>query len=160
VAQGVLRAADPVLDPSVCAVARVKLGELPEWGVGGERGVAPAVALFERVELRAGVRALAAHDDSGPGRVAAQCSGREDVGDLGQPGAVAVPTGGVDRVGPDSGRDDADRGPFLVFNWSLIAQPTEKLQLTARSRSPRMWARNSRVQPAVSARIRIGVPCR
>jgi hypothetical protein len=81
---------------------------------------------------------------------------REDVGDLGQPGAVAVPTGGVDRVGPDSGRDDADRGPFLV----LIAQPTEKLQLTARSRSPRMWARNSRVQPAVSARIRIGVPCR
>jgi hypothetical protein len=42
----------------------------------------------------------------------------------------------------------------------LIAQPTEKLLLTASSWSARMWARNSRVQPAVSARMRIGVPWR
>src|SRR4051812_28789870 len=38
-----------------------------------------------------------------------------------------------------------------------MAQPTENSQLTASSRRPRTWARNSRVQPAVSARIRIGL---
>jgi len=39
---------------------------------------------------------------------------------------------------------------------SVIAQPTENPQLTPVSRKPRMWARNSRVQPAPSARTRIG----
>jgi hypothetical protein len=89
------------------------VGELPEGGVGGERGVAPAVGLFERVELCAEVRAFAAHDDSGPGRVADQTTRREGTGDLGQTGAVAVAAVGVDRVGPDSGRDGADRGSYL-----------------------------------------------
>jgi hypothetical protein len=40
---------------------------------GREGGVAPAVTLFERVQMGAGMRALAAHDHSGPGRVAGQC---------------------------------------------------------------------------------------
>ena len=72
---GVLRAADAVLDPGVRAVAGVEVGELPERGVGGERGVAPPVGLFERVELRAGVRAFATHDHPDPDRVAGQGPG-------------------------------------------------------------------------------------
>lgn len=51
---GVLRAADPVLDRGVRAVSGVEVSELPEPGVGRERGVAPAVGFFERVELRPG----------------------------------------------------------------------------------------------------------
>lgn len=51
---GVLRGADAVLDPGVCAVAAVEVGELPDCGVGREGGVAPAVTLFERVQLGAG----------------------------------------------------------------------------------------------------------
>jgi Phosphoesterase family len=43
---------DPVLDPGVRAVPGVEPGELAERGVGGERGVAPPVALLERVEPR------------------------------------------------------------------------------------------------------------
>jgi hypothetical protein len=35
---------------------RIKLSELPDRGVGGERGVAPTVGLFERIELRSRVR--------------------------------------------------------------------------------------------------------
>ena len=73
---GVFRAADAVLDPGVGAVAGVQAGELPDAGVGGERGVAPAVGLFERVELRAGVRAFPAHDHPDPRRVADQRRGR------------------------------------------------------------------------------------
>ena len=153
---GVLRAADPVLDPGMRAVSRVEASELPECGVGGERGVAPAVTFLERVELRSGVRTFAAHDHSGPARVARQRTGRQDTGDLGQGCAVAVPTVGVDRVGPDPGWD----GAIAARSLSVIAQPTENSQLTASSWRLRMWVRNSRVQPAVSARTRIGVPCR
>jgi len=51
-----------------CAVPGVERGELPGPGVGGERGVAPPVAFFEGVELRAGVRTLAAHDHPRPDR--------------------------------------------------------------------------------------------
>ena len=43
-------------------------------------------------------------------------------------------------------------------SFSVIDHPTENSLLTAVSRSCRMCARNSRVQPAVSARIMIGVP--
>ena len=97
---GVFRAADPVLDPGVGAVAGVEMGELPERGVGGEGGVAPAVGLFERVELRAGVRAFPAHDHPRPGRVAGQDrAGRTPVISA-RPGAVAVAAVGVDRVRP------------------------------------------------------------
>ena len=97
---GVLRAADAVLDPGVRAVAGVEAGELPDAGVGGERGVAPAVGFLERVELRAGVRAFPAHDHPRSRRVAGQRASGQHAGDLGQPGAVTVPAVGVDRVGP------------------------------------------------------------
>ena len=50
------------------AVLGVEVGELPERGVGGERGVAPPVGLFERVELRARVRPFATHDHPRPDR--------------------------------------------------------------------------------------------
>ena len=39
---GVLRRANPVLDPGVRAVSGIETGELPDAGVGAERGVAPA----------------------------------------------------------------------------------------------------------------------
>jgi hypothetical protein len=58
------------------AVSGVEVGELPETGVGGECGVAPAVGLFERVELSAGVRALSPDDHPGPRRITSQGSGR------------------------------------------------------------------------------------
>ena len=60
----VFPAADPVLDPGVRAVSCVEVGELAELGVGGERGVAPAVGLFEQGQLSAGVGAFAAADDA------------------------------------------------------------------------------------------------
>jgi hypothetical protein len=43
---------------------------------------------------------------------------------------------------------------------SVMAQPTEKSTATPCSRWSRMWVRNAFVQPAVSARIKIGVPWR
>lgn len=46
-------------------MAAVEVGELPECGVGRECGVAPAVTLFERVELGAGVRALLRRENQG-----------------------------------------------------------------------------------------------
>jgi hypothetical protein len=52
----VFRAADPVLDPGMRPVAGIQVRKLSEPGVGGERGVAPPVGLFERIELRTGMR--------------------------------------------------------------------------------------------------------
>src|SRR5829696_2595174 len=69
-----------------CARWRASRRQLSERGVGGERGVAPAVGLFERVELRAGVRTFTADDDPSPSRVADHAARREGTGDLGQPG--------------------------------------------------------------------------
>jgi len=57
---GGLAGADAVLDPGVCAVAGVEERQLPGGGVGGQTLVAPAVTLFEGVELGAGVRAFSA----------------------------------------------------------------------------------------------------
>jgi len=151
---GVLRGANPVLDPGVRAMPGVETGELPEAGVGGERGVAPPIGLFERVELRTGVRTLAAHDHPRPRRVTGQRTGRQNPADLCQTGSAAVTAVSVDRVCPDPRGDGGDRCPFLP----VIAQPTENSQLTDPSRRLRIWVRNSRVQPAVSARTRIGVP--
>lgn len=53
---GVCAGAEAVLDPGVGAVAGVEEGQLPDCGVGGEAWVAPAVAVFEGVQLGAGVR--------------------------------------------------------------------------------------------------------
>jgi hypothetical protein len=55
---GVLAASDAVFDAGVGAVPRVEPGVLPDRGVGGEAGVAPAVAFFDQVELGAGVGAF------------------------------------------------------------------------------------------------------
>src|SRR4051812_48258992 len=43
-----------------------------------------------------------------------QCLGGQDTGDLGDPGALAVSSVGVDRVGPHLLRDGGDRSSFLV----------------------------------------------
>jgi len=59
---GVLRRADPALDPGVGAVPGVEVGELPVPRVGGEGGVAPAISLFEGVELSRGMRTFPTHD--------------------------------------------------------------------------------------------------
>jgi hypothetical protein len=93
-------------------VSRVEVGELPERGVGGERGVAPPITLLERVQLCSRVRALAAHDHPCPGRIPGQTTSGQDAGDLGQAGAVAVAAVGVDRIGPHRLRDGSDRDPF------------------------------------------------
>ena len=84
-------------------------------GVGGEGGVAPAVVLLERVELRTRVRRSRRTIIRLPtGYVAGQRGSGQHAGDLGQTGAVTVAAVGVDRVRPDSGGDGGDRGPFLV----------------------------------------------
>jgi hypothetical protein len=98
----------------VRAVAGVERGELPERGVGDEGGVAPAIALFGRVELGAGVRTFAAHDDPAPGGVAGQCAGGKDASELGSCGTVAVSAVGVDRVGPHRGGQRCDRDAFAL----------------------------------------------
>ena len=49
-------------NPGVGSVSGIEMGELPDVGVGGGGGVAPAVALLEGIKLGAGVRALAVHD--------------------------------------------------------------------------------------------------
>ena len=113
---GVFRASDPVLDPSVCAVAGIEVGELPEGGVGGERGVAPPVSLFERIQLRTGVRAFPAHDHPRPRRIADQRTGGQHAGDLGQRRAVAVSAIGVGRVCLQPLWESADRRAFLVLD--------------------------------------------
>lgn len=57
---GVLAGADAVLDPGVWSVAGFEeLGGLG-GGVGGQELVAPAVAVFEQGQLRAGVGLFAA----------------------------------------------------------------------------------------------------
>jgi hypothetical protein len=53
---GVLRGADAVLHPGVRAVAGIEVGKSSGVSVGREGGVAPAVTLFERVQLGAGMR--------------------------------------------------------------------------------------------------------
>ena len=84
-------------------------------GVGGEGGVAPAVVLLERVELRTRVRRSRRTIIRLPtGYVAGQRGSGQHAGNLGQTGAVTVAAVGVDRVRPDSGGDGGDRGPFLV----------------------------------------------
>jgi len=104
--------------------------------------------------LGTGVRAFAAHDHPGPGRVAGQHLGWEQGGDLGQTGAVAVAAVRIDGVDPDALRDD------LMASRSrlVMCQPTENEQLTLVSCSPRGWCRKSLEQPAPSARTRIGLP--
>jgi HNH endonuclease len=74
---GVLGAADSVFDSGVRAVPSVESGQLPDSGGGGEGGVALAIALFEQVELRAGVRVFPACDDPHPFGVVGQRGGWE-----------------------------------------------------------------------------------
>ena len=116
-------------------------------------GVAPAVALFDQRQLRAGMRAFPAHDDphSRPGRPASARAGSSPV-------SSATP------ASSDGGRRGVERrGPVAVCGSALIAvrsrsvmvQPTENCSSPPGSRSARMWARNSWVPPAPSERIRI-----
>ena len=105
----------------------LEVGELPDAGVGGERGVAPAVGFLERVELRAGVRAFPAHDHPHPRRVA------------GQRGAGSTPVSSATPAPSRVRRRRRSRRPTPRFgmvviaarSFSVIAQPTENSQLTA-----------------------------
>ena len=83
---GVLAGLDAVLDARVAAVARLQVGDVGVGLVGQDRLEAVPVVVGEG-QLRAGVRALAAHDHARPGRPAGQV---QAVGDLGDPGAVVV----------------------------------------------------------------------
>ena len=86
---GVLAASDAVFHAGVAAVPGVEPGVLPDGGVGGEAGVAPAVAFFDQVQLGAGVRSFAAHDDAHAfGVVGEHCHG-EQAGQLGDRGVLA-----------------------------------------------------------------------
>ena len=73
------------------------------WGVGGHDLVAHAFDGVEQGQLRAGVRAFAAHDEPGALRVS---SGGGQAGDFADFGAVAEFTVGVDRGDPVSGLAD------------------------------------------------------
>jgi hypothetical protein len=82
---GVLAAPNPVFDAGVGAVPGVQKGQLPGGGVGGEALVAPAVAVLERVELGAGVRAFSADQHPGAGWVAGQRGGGQQAGSARRP---------------------------------------------------------------------------
>src|SRR5205814_6722917 len=99
---GVFAGADAVLDPGVGAVAGFEVLDRPVagWGVGGHDLVAHAFDGVEQGQLRAGVRAFAAHDEPGALRV---YSGGGQAGDFADFGAVAEFTVGVDRGDPVSG---------------------------------------------------------
>ena len=90
---GVLRGADAVLGAGPAAVAQFEVGELAAGpagaGVGGERGQPVAVAVGQ-AQLRAGVRALAAHDHPHPGRPAGQVEQPGDLDDRGAGAGFAV----------------------------------------------------------------------
>jgi len=64
---GVLGAADPVLDAGVGAVPGLEVGELADFGVGGEGLEPPAAGVGER-ELRPGMGSFPANDDPHAGR--------------------------------------------------------------------------------------------
>ena len=103
---GVLAGADAVLDPCVAAVAQLQGGDVVVVLVGEEACV-PVAVLVEDRELRAGVRPFAAADQPrsrGPGGQV------EAVGQLRDPGAVAVLAFCVDRLQPLGFRDLEDRG--------------------------------------------------
>jgi hypothetical protein len=99
-------AADPVLGPGAAAVTLLEVGELTVtcsgWRVGREAGDAVPVGVGEP-QLRTGWRPFLAHNDPHPGRPARRV---EQIGDLGQPGAVAdAASSGMEPVTtPRSGR--------------------------------------------------------
>ena len=128
---------------------------LPGRGVGGEHLVAHAFDGVEQGQLRAGVRAFAADDEPGAGRVAVVGDQAGQFADLGAGAGFAV---GVEGGNPVAGRCLAVR--MACRTGSVIATPTENRASTPCSRRVRMWASRPWVQPAESDRIRIGVPCR
>jgi hypothetical protein len=79
---GVLRVADPVLDPGVGAVAGLQERQLPDRRVGRYDLVAPPVGLFEQGQLRAGVGSFPPHDQAHPGRPTRQVQQFGDLGDV------------------------------------------------------------------------------
>ncbi len=82
----VFAAPDVVLDACVPAVTDLQeLGGAAAGagGVGEEHLMPQALVLVEQGELGSGVRALAAHDDAGVGRVAVQVDHAGQLGDLG-----------------------------------------------------------------------------
>jgi hypothetical protein len=96
---GGFAAAGPVFDPGVAAVALLEVGELARWGVGEEGGEPVPVDIGEG-QLGAGVGAFAADDDSGTGGPGGEV---EQVGDFGDPGAVAWLAVGVVGSPPPPG---------------------------------------------------------
>ena len=103
---GVLAGSDRVLDASAAAVTELQDGDVAAVLVGEEAGV-PVAMFIEDLELRAGMRPLAADDQPGALR-----PGREidAVRELGHPCAVTVLSVGVDRLLPLVFRDFEDRG--------------------------------------------------
>lgn len=93
---GVLGDADRVLAPGTAAVAQLQGGDVVLALVGDEGGMAVPVGV-EDLELGPGMRALATHDQPcslGPGREV------KGVGQLGNPGALALGPIGFDRALP------------------------------------------------------------
>ena len=93
--------------------------------------VAPAVDGVEQGQLRAGVRAFAAHDE--PGAVRESVGGHE-AGEFADLGAVAQVTVDIEGGDPVVGLLDG------VADSSVIATPTEKKVRMPSARWLRMWA--------------------
>jgi hypothetical protein len=96
----------------VRAVTGIEPGVLPDPGVGGQRGVPVAVALFDQIQLRAGMRPFPAHDHPRPRRVADQRRRGQQAGEFGDGGLVDRPriSVGVHRRGPVAGLQLRDGG--------------------------------------------------
>ena len=133
-------------------MAGVELGVLLGAGVGGEAGVAPAVAVLDQVQLRAGVGPFAAHDDAHAGRVVGEHRCRQGAGRLGDRGRVTL----VPSMSTASVQACVGSAAMAVCSRSVTAQPMEMLWRTSRSRNVLMWARNALDAPAPSVRTRIG----
>jgi hypothetical protein len=91
---------------------QVSDGTVSGYGVGGHDLVAHALDGVEQGQLRAGVRAFAAHDEPGAAWVAGQHAGGQQAGDLADLGAVAWLAVGVD--GGIQSVAESDRMRFSV----------------------------------------------
>jgi hypothetical protein len=122
---GVLAGADAVFDAGVAAVAGIQPGVLPEWGVGGDAGVAPAIAFFEQVQLCAGMRAFPAHDDAHPVGVS---NSHDELIIRGRDVHWLIRSRSPETtLGPRQGNDALPGNPTTARNMRMLTRLVERL---------------------------------
>ena len=141
---GLLAVANAVLGAGASAVQALEPGRVA--GKIGQRGQEAVAVMVGEGQLRAGVRALAAHDHPAARGPAGQI---QAIGDLGHPRALALGAVLADRRTPCV-LGQAERTVSRIV--SVRSNPVRKLMLAARSSSV-----NACVAAALSVRTTIGV---